>query len=201
MRIEGIDMDSELEDLKKILDNDEMVLESFKPNRKRFILINILFSGILFWLISALLFVFGILGLTNVIAWTNEDGSRDLIGPLMLTIMGGIPVIIFIMNIVSVIVRYRRTIYVVTNKRVIVRSGFIGVDYKSLELKNILSIDVRVDFLDKLVKPNTGSIMFGSAINNYNNGNNSKPTGQYSFSHIDNPYEVYKRVKERIPEK
>lgn len=194
-------MNNELEDLKRILDSDEMVLESFKPNKKRFILITILFSGMLFWLIAAGLLVFGILGLVDVIKWTAEDGSRDIAGPLTLTIMGGIPVIFFLTSIISTIVRYKRTIYVVTNKRMIIRSGFIGVDYKSLELKNILSIDVRVDFLDKLVKPNTGSIMFGSAIHTYNNGNGNRQNGIYTFAHVDNPYEVYKKVKEHIPEK
>ena len=197
--MKGIIM-QELEDIKKILDNDEEVVEYFKPNKKRSVLINILFTGVIFYLFAFGIMLFGILGLTGVTKWTNEDGTRDMFTPLIITLVGLIPLLMHTVSFIGLIVRYKRTLYVITNKRAVIRSGFIGVDYKSLELKNVLSLDVRVDFLDKLVKPNTGSVYFGSAVN-YGYNNNNGRQNIYSFSHIDEPYEVYKKIKQHIPEK
>ena len=59
----------------------------------------------------------------------------------------------------------------------------------SLDIKNIGASNVCVTFLDKIVRKNTGSIRFGS---------NSSPISNsyYSFSNIENPYQVYKEIKE-----
>lgn len=57
---------------------------------------------------------------------------------------------------------------------------------------------MRVDFLDKLVHPNTGSIVFGNAAAPVYASPNRRYPAAYSFAHIDNPYEVYKKIKEHI---
>ncbi len=191
-------MEKELEDLRKILDSDEMVLESYKPNKKRFVTLQILFSGSFFLLLVSIMFVIGILGLVDVIRFTDVDGNKEWLPPIMLTAMGAFPLLFYITGTLGIIFRYKRSLYVITNKRFIIRSGFIGVDYKSLEIKNVLTVDVRVDFLDKLVKPNTGSIIFGSAAMPVINGNGSRQQGAFSFAHINEPYEVYKKVKEHL---
>ena len=38
-----------------------------------------------------------------------------------------------VITIIGTIIKYRRAFYVVTNKRLIIRTGIIGVDYKSLD--------------------------------------------------------------------
>ena len=193
-------MNNELEDLKRILDDDEEVRASIKPNKKRFVLINVLTGSLIITIVGGILLLFGILGLLDIIKFTAEDGSSDIGAPIALTIFGCIPLLFALINSIGFAVRYKRCIYVLTNKRLIIRSGFIGVDYKSLELKNIISLDVRVDFLDKLVHPNTGSIIFGSAANSIVNGQNGRNI-TFAFAHIENPYEEYKKIKASIPEK
>lgn len=183
----------ELEEVKKILSDDEEIKESFKPNKKRFVLVNIIASLIFFILIFGGIFTIGILGLLDIIKFTNEAGERDTAGPIMFLVFSAPFFLISLLSILGYAVRYRRTIYVVTNNRLIIRSGFIGVDYKSIELKYVGLVNVRVDFLDKICGGNTGTITFGSPAIPMNGQNNSN--GAFCFKCVDNPYEVYKIVK------
>ena len=185
------------EDVKRILDSDEEIVKSYKPNKKRFVLINFLFSGLIFNLIPIGIFVFGLLGLLGVVTFTNEAGERDYSLPFGLVIFGGIGMAVLVITCISFFVRYKKAYYFVTNKRLLIRSGFIGADYKSLPLETVGMVDVRVDFLDKLVKNNTGSIVFGSASTPVVNQQNLI----FAFHHVDNPYETYKEIKEIISSK
>ena len=185
----------ELDELKKILDEDEEVKEYFKPNKKRYVLINILFSVFFLLLFGGGMLVVGILGLTGGISFGEED---DAMAPVVFIVMAAPILLMAVFTVAGYIARYKRSLFVVTNKRLIIRSGFIGVDYKSIELKYIGLVNVRVDFLDKLSGSNTGTITFASAAIPMNGQNNTN--GQFCFSCVDNPYEVYKKVKEYIPQ-
>lgn len=182
------------DDIKRILDNDEEVLKTYKPNKKRFVLINFLFSGFIFNLIPIAIFVIGLLGLLGVIAFTTEAGERDYSAPVVMMVIGGIGVLFLIIACIGFFVKYNKTYYFVTNKRLVIRTGFIGADYKSLPISTVGMVDVRVDFLDKLVRKNTGTIVFGSASTPVVNQQNMV----FAFHHIDNPYETYKEIKEII---
>ena len=186
----------ELDEVKKILADDEEVKEYFKPNKKRYVLVNIITSLIFLFIFFGGVFVVGILGLVDVIKFTNESGEKDLMAPIMFMIFSSPFLVMGIMSAVGYSVRYKRALFVVTNKRLIIRSGFIGVDYKSIELRFIGLVNVRVDFLDKLCG-NTGTITFASPALPMNGQNGVN--GAFSFQCVENPYEVYKKVKEYIP--
>ena len=82
---------------------------------------------------------------------------------------------------------YKNTYYAYTNKRLISRGSAIGVDYHSLEYKDISSSGVDVGFLDKLGKGNkTGTLSFKS------------PSAGISFKHVENPYEMMREIKDYI---
>lgn len=188
----------ELEETKMILTNDEEIKESFKPSKKRFVVANVVATLLFLVIFFGGIFTVGILGILNVIKFTDSEGGQDLLAPIMFLVFSSPFLIMIILSIIGYIVRFKRTIYVVTNKRLIIRSGFIGVDYKSIELKYIGLVNVRVDFLDKLCG-NTGTITFASpAIPLTTNQNNVN--GAFAFRCVENPYEVYKKVKEYIPE-
>ena len=188
----------ELEETKMVLSNDEEIKESFKPSKKRFVTANIVSSLLFLFIFFGGIFTVGILGIVDVIKFTDSDGNRDLMGPIMFLVFSAPFFLMIVLSIIGNIVRFKRTIYVVTNKRLIIRSGFIGVDYKSIELKYVGLVNVRVDFLDKFCG-NTGTITFASpAMPMTNNQNNAN--GAFAFKCVENPYEVYKKVKEYIPE-
>ena len=187
----------ELEETKKILSDGEEIKEYFKPNKKRFVVINAIMSSIFTILFAGFFLSMGIDGLIHPDHFTTTDEttgvtSPDPVGPIVMTIIGGMALLAVIIVVVSLIVRYKRTLYVVTNRRLIVRSGFIGVDYKSIELKYVGLVNVRVDFLDKLVRSNTGTITFASATIPMVNAQGN-PNGAFTFKCIDDPYEAYKK--------
>ena len=184
------------EDIKRILDNDEEIIKTYRPNRKRFVFINFCLTC-LFFLIPIGVFIFGVLGLSGVVSFVNEAGEREFGGPIGLMAFGGFGLLILAVHGISLFVRYKKTYYIVSNKRLIIRTGFIGADYKSIPLETVGVVDVRVDFLDKLVKNDTGTIVFGSASSPVVNRENTI----FAFSHIDNPYQSYKEVKEIISNK
>ena len=186
---------NELEDIKKILDDDEEIKESFKPNKKRFTIINIIVSTIFILLVGGAFFLVGLFGVIGIIAFTSESGEKELFAPIIFMIVGSIPLLIMIINIIGQFVRYKNTLYVITNKRFIIRSGFIGVDYRSINIENVLFVNVRVDFLDKLVKPNTGSITLGSAATPITSNNSNQVNQIFTFAHVENPYDAYKTIK------
>ena len=90
---------------------------------------------------------------------------------------------------------YKKRVYCITNQRLIIRCGVIGVDFRSRDLEYIGSVDVNVSFLDKMIKKDTGTIRFGSmSAPMINQGT------QFSFSHIKSPYDLSKRIKQFIVE-
>ena len=77
------------EDVKRILDNDEEIIKTYKPNKKRFVYINLL-TTCLFFLIPIGIFIFGSLGLVGVVPFVNEAGDREFGGPIGLMAFGGV---------------------------------------------------------------------------------------------------------------
>ena len=80
---------------------------------------------------------------------------------------------------------YKNLYYAYTNKRLIVRRGTIGVDYRTLDYKFITSTAVDVGLLDK-GKTKTGSLSFKS------------PTASIRFDYVENPYDLMREIKEYI---
>ena len=77
---------------------------------------------------------------------------------------------------------YKNLYYAYTDKRLIVRSGMIGVDYRSLEYKDVTMSSADVGLLDK--GSGTGTIRFKS------------PSASITFSYVKEPYELMKEIKE-----
>ena len=96
-------------------------------------------------------------------------------------------------------VSYTKSAYVCTNKRIIVRGGIVGVDYKFLEYKSINATTVHVGIIDKVSKTNTGTIMFGSPSTPLGATDaNGIRTNPFVFGCIEDPYEEHKKIKQII---
>lgn len=168
-----------------LLDNNETIVKVLKPNKKAYLLSSV--PVMIFFLIFFTIF-FGIAG-TGLFA--IFDG--DLLGGL------GIAAIMFVLILVIGIVvltkSYDNTWYAFTNKRVMIRTGIIGVNYRTMELKLVGSLEVEENFIDKMINLNTGSISFISPSNPVTTANHHKA---FSFKSIENPYDIYKEIKQII---
>ncbi|MGN0960568.1 MAG: PH domain-containing protein [Christensenellales bacterium] len=164
-----------------ILDKDETIVEIFKPNKVKTYFKSIFCMTIflLFFMVPFCLSLF-----------IPEEGYEPL-SAIWCLLPIGIFLICEIVFILLLNLHYKKTFYAYTNKRILIRTGVIGVDYKCLDLKSIGAMDVYVSLLDKIVGKNTGTLRFGSMSSPITNGATS-----YMFAHITSPYEVYKRLKE-----
>lgn len=163
-----------------VLEVGEVIQKGYKPNKAKFA-----FSRVIIDLLFVLVVGAIILGL-----WFDSEivYKEKIVGTC---VAGGALFSLTLLVMWFSILCYKNTFYVYTNKRIIIRTGIFGVDYHSLDLKNIGASDVCVTFLDKIIRKNTGSIKFGS---------NSSPIANsyYNFANIENPYQVYKEIKEYI---
>lgn len=135
-------------EVKDILSDDEEVLVNLKPNRKVYLLESI-FKGlpvVLIWLAAD---TFAI----TMIASTGTNYEPWLIAFFIFFFaLHLIPVWIYIYSIIKVIVSYKNLEYVFTDKRIIVRSGLIGIDFKYVYYYEINSVTVNVGLFDRMFK-------------------------------------------------
>ena len=169
-----------------ILEKDEEIIKVVKPIRKK------LLTSCCMWVLamSVLTYACGvwIIFIPEVIPveyWWIE--VIVTVGTIVLPLIVSIPFL----------AAYNKNrYYAYTNKRIIIRTGIFGIDYKGLDLKAIDAVNVYVSFFDKIVKKNTGSLKFGSKaspIVSYGN-----VSGGYRFTHVEKPYELYREIKECI---
>ncbi|MGI6644160.1 MAG: PH domain-containing protein [Bacilli bacterium] len=172
---------------KDILTKDEEIVEVYKPHKGRFF-ISPLRGFLITWLFIFLMYVILFFGLE---AEENAFAQNGIY--IVLYVLLGLLALSLILTLVFTNVGYKKRFYAYTNKRIIVRSGVIGVDYKSLDIVQIGAIEVRVDFLDKLFKSETGTIRFGSMANPIGGQQGVVP---FSFHFVEKPYKIYRTIKE-----
>lgn len=174
----------ELELLRPILDSDERAYWTGRP-----LLVPFLASGIPF-------LIFGLI-------W----GAIDLFGFIlpMQQFGGGIPtgfILPFfalhlfpfygsILNLLRLLLIHRNTIYAYTNKRLVIRSGFLGIDFKTIDYDRIVNLEVNVNPLEKLFQVGSILVFTGEMVSTRHG---QRPTSS-RFSAIKNPYDVFKAIK------
>ena len=167
-----------------ILDDDEKIVKVFKPHKTKLFLSSLLLSAV-----SLIFFV-----VFAVIAILFPEDKFVSANAVYTLIPIGIFVIILGLIAILIAIYYKNIYYAYSNKRIIIRSGVFGIDYKSLDMSMIGAVNVSVSLLDKILKKNTGSISFGSTASPVVNSKAST----YNFTHILAPYETCKEVKSYI---
>lgn len=171
----------------RILDSDEQIIKVFKPNKTKLFL-----SALLKMIATISLFV--VMGIIAILF--PEEGVP--VEHIYLVIPIGIFVFAILLSIILISVYNKNVYYAYTNKRLIIRSGIFGIDFKSLDMGMIGAVDVYVSLLDKLMHKDTGSLSFGSMASPMANAQNGG--SGYRFTHVTAPYETYKEIKSAIEE-
>src|SRR5690606_38412074 len=97
-------------------------------------------------------------------------------------------------NMVRLILVYRNTYFGYTDKRVIIRTGFMGVDYKIEDFYNIENLEVNVSPLENML--GVGTIRIDEGYIRTRN-NHRRRVGNRLYG-IQRPYEVFKALKEIV---
>ena len=144
-----------------IIDPNEKVLWRSKPNAKSYVLANMfkMLPIALIWLLFDGAFIFLITR-----AMINGDIGLPILGfiiPFFLIHLA--PVWIWIATTVKSAREVKNLEYAITDKRIIIRSGFIGIDFKFINYTEIDSVNVKVGLIDKIFR--VGDIYINSSVN------------------------------------
>ena len=134
--------------IEDILDEGENVLWREKPNKKAYI-----WSKVLSMLPIALLWIlFDGVALIAVIATgaLKEMGFWGAIGLIAFFALHMIPVWIWLGGIIVGAKEHKNIEYAFTEKRIIIRSGLIGIDFKNIYYTDVESVNLKVGITDRI---------------------------------------------------
>src|SRR5262245_2058283 len=108
--------------------------------------------------------------------------------PLILSLIFLWPSWSSVRNMVRLLLRYRRTVYAVTDKRVLIRDGSISIEYVSIEFSRIIEVRVSQNALEASLGLGTLSI--------YVSGSLKDGTNHETLRAIQDPHEVCRKLTE-----
>lgn len=147
--------------IEDVLNDDEKVLWQGKPNAKSYIWAAVIkmFPIALIWLAFDGTFIFFITA--GMIRGEMPTWILAIIIPFFLLHLT--PVWIWLGGIIKATREVKNLEYAITDRRVIIRSGVIGIDFKFINYTEIDSVNVKVGLIDKIFK--VGDIYINSSVN------------------------------------
>lgn len=110
-------------------------------------------------------------------------------------------IIIFTVGIILANMAYARTHYAITNKRVIIQTGIIGRDFKSIDLDKIQNSSVDVGIIGVIFKVGNVQIFTGE-MEGYGGRYSTTIRPKYDvLGNVKSPYEVLRILQEQISKK
>ncbi len=168
-----------------LLDDNEEIIREIKPKKTPTTLGS--------WIGVGVLSLLAVVAL--VLAFVIDD-SESLV-PML--VMAGLLLIGALICAFITVVSFNKYLSCITNKKVIIRSGIIGIDFRVIELDSITTVDVITGLSDKLCGYKTSTIAFYNASNSCNTANGQGVSyKKNAFLHIENTNEIYKQVKALI---
>ena len=163
-----------------VLTAGESVIWSGKPKKGAFIINRIMTMApfAILWLCIDGALIFNLL--------SDGFGGMGSMGIFMIGFFALhlMPVWIWLGNILSAKKVWDNTEYVLTNKRVIIQSGFVGMDYQSVFYSDINNVQLRVGLVDKIL--GVGDIYLDTT------------QGKKTFLDIENAYVVYPMIQKTV---
>ena len=101
------------------------------------------------------------------------------------------PVWIWLSNVLTANRRWQNTKYYVTDKRIILQSGLVDMNYQTIYYKDINNINLKIGIVDTLL--GVGDIYMDLASINIR----SKSFSQ-AFFDIENPHEIYSKLQKIV---
>lgn len=138
----------DLKTIEDVIGSDEQILWSGKP-KKRAYLINA-FTKMLPIALIWLIFDGGFIGL--MIGTMDEIPAPVKIFMAVFFLFHLAPVWIWLSHVLTANRQHENLEYAFTNKRIIIKSGIIGIDFKNIYYSEIDSVNLRVGLVDRIEK-------------------------------------------------
>lgn len=182
---------------KNVLETNEQIVWQGAQNR----------GVLIFFLVLSLVIVLGVgvdVMSISTISYTSLGGGGQISGAM---IGWGIIIIGVFFSLLSFFQNFVRE-YVVTQKRILLKSGIIGTDFESVYFTQIKNLVVNVGLIDKIFSVGTIKIDTGktetystpaTTVGNSRGVSEVRTRTMYSeLKHIDAPYDVYKNIQEAL---
>lgn len=171
-----------------LLIEGENLIWSAKPKKSAFIVNKVLamMPFALVWLLFDLAFLIPMISSGQI----NE--MLFIIIPFFVIHL--LPVWIWLGNVVTANKRWKNTKYYVTDKRIMIQTGFIGTDYQTIYYKDIKNVNLRIGIIDKLL--GVGDVYF--ELGNFLNYNTKVSAMKVAFLDVENPYEIYPKLQKIV---
>ena len=179
--------------IEQILEPKEKVIWQGVINR-RVLIFNLIIGLLIIALISGFLFS------KDMISYTSGDNPKEIKGSTLGIIVLAAGLFFTFLNYLSNMVKK----YAITKKRVIIKSGIIGTDFKSIYYNEIKSALVVVGLIGKMfgvgtIKIDLGETQISSNVTHDAKGNSHTSTSSNKvyeeLRYIENPYEIYKYLQ------
>lgn len=170
-------MDDSMISLQDVLFENENVLWQGKPNKLCYVVRSAM-KHIVGALMFALFDGFFIFILTTSVPEVPKEVIVFLIGFFALHLL---PVWLFIGSIIKAVATHKNVEYAITDKRVIVRTGVVGLDFDNINYSDISNIRVDVSVLEKFFK--VGTVVVTTSSNN-----------SVCLLSVEEPYAIYKKL-------
>lgn len=134
--------------IEDVLTDGETILWREKPNKKAYIWSKVLgmMPIALVWLAFDTLFI-------SAVFFQDEEVEMGLVIFLIFFFsLHLMPVWIWIGGIIKGVKEHKNIEYAFTDRRIIIRSGFVGIDFKNIYYSDVESVNVRVGLLDRMLK-------------------------------------------------
>ncbi len=167
------------QDIREALEPDESVVWSDKPLKAPFVL-----KGIVFALIGIPWFVLPLIIIM-------QASPKILLNPAVLLFMAfwyGVSVLVFFGTPLYSLLVWKNIHYVLTDRRLIVRKGLVGIDYDTLNLDLVQQVNLNVGFWDK--KYGTGTLIIQAT--------GVRPVTLYAVREPRKVYEIINRIVREI---
>ena len=163
----------------------EQVIWSGKPKRNAFIINKsmVMMPFALLWLLIDGGFIVGMVA-------SGEIGEM-LFFIIPFFAIHLMPVWIWLSNVLTANKKWKNTEYAITDKRIIIKGGFVGYDIKSIYYTEINTVDLRVGVIDKMLGVGDIHIIENGIIT-------GKNASMPSILDIENPIEVFKTVQKTV---
>jgi hypothetical protein len=160
-----------------VKDNNETIYWTGKPAFIPFIITGVPF--LIFGLLWGVFDFFFIVNITSEMLWFA----------IPFFAIHAFPFYGSILNMVRLWLVHGNTYYAITNKRLMLRSGFWGTDFKAVDYDKIADLEVNVNPIEN---------MFGvGTIRAFSGNTTSKGSRIFdNFIGVQNPYDVFKKIKE-----
>ncbi|MBQ7670105.1 MAG: PH domain-containing protein [Clostridia bacterium] len=170
-------------DIEQKINHSEKIQWKGKPEKKAFFLKSV------FNIFLPIAVVWAIIDFSFISRFINDVDGRFFVIPFF--ILHLMPVWMYLFGIISSLLRFRHTEYVVTDQAIYISGGAFTINVERKPLVRISNVSIRSGIIERMSK--VGSIVIDDGDTSYRN-NNSRMGTSFAILYVQEPEEVFNKI-------